>query len=131
MLGVIFLCRGISAAAGVPLHFACHEEDTVQALLPPVPPRFEGVEMASWQTLCAGCQAGFPHTCHAGLGLLPHDFLREQLRGALVSWRDAHPEAEFDEAAIHVRCGDILRCRLRVEYGFSPYQVYLETIPSD
>jgi len=38
---------------------------------------------------------------------------------------------ELDEAAIHVRCGDILRIRHHAEYGFAPYYAYTKYLDPD
>ena len=68
---------------------------------------------------CQACQTIWAHTCPHGLnyGL---SFIRQTLGGIPA------PD-DMDDAAIHIRCGDVLTSRFG-NYGFSRYGLYRDTL---
>lgn len=67
----------------------------------------------------------FVHTCPNGLNYSA-PLIAQRLQDLAQEYLAKDPIA-IDDVAIHVRCGDILKYRMR-EYGLSPYWVYQDLI---
>jgi hypothetical protein len=120
-LGSLFFA--FHAAKGK-LEVQCQDETTVQAYLQYIS-ALPSDSFTGREKVCS-CR-GYAHTCQHMNYVVP--LVVSSLRHMATEWHRANKQVEFDDAVIHVRCGDILKYRHHTEYGFSPYWVYADSIP--
>lgn len=126
MLSLYFHFRAVAEASG--LAFSMGEgcpgsgaNPSVQAFLPrvsPAPPATHAPQvlggLEGGLAVCAKCWTYIAHACPTGWTDNPHIVVKD-LRSALTLWAARNERAlakvEWDDVAIHVRCGEYCKCR--------------------
>lgn len=144
-LSIYFNARAIARVGG--LHFVrkpkCQtshvEWSSIQAWLPyavdsPVP-----MDLPRARSACDTCGNNLAHLCASAAWIDHVEQVHEELQDAVTMW-EAHRNSlgtnamVYDEAVIHVRCGDLFSVRVAgvlSQYGFLPYSHYDQIIPQN